>query len=55
MKPTCQKCGADLKECRGWLERVNEKGVPGIWECRPSCAERLTPEQKVLGAIEGGR
>lgn len=51
--PTCRKCGTDIKSCRGWLERMNAKGIPGIWECRPSCAERLTQEQKILGAIEG--
>lgn len=38
----CQKCGVAAAECKGWLERVNPKGVPGIWECRPACGETGT-------------
>jgi hypothetical protein len=47
----CRLCGRDANACGGWLERVNEKGVPGVWECRPSCGADLSGEEKVLGAI----
>jgi hypothetical protein len=49
----CRLCGVSAQECGGWLERVNELGVDGIWECRPSCASWLSEESKILGAIEG--
>lgn len=49
----CRKCGKSAPEIKGWLHRVNEKGVPGIWECRPSCGAKLTNEQAILGAIIG--
>lgn len=48
---TCRLCGRTANECGGWLERVNEKGVPGVWECRPSCGKVLSREDAVLGAI----
>lgn len=49
----CRKCGKSAPEIRGWLERVNERGVPGIWECRPSCDAKPTNEEAILGAING--
>lgn len=49
----CRLCNRDLKECGGWLARVNEKGVPGIFECRPSCQTELPQDRAVLGAILG--
>lgn len=33
----CRRCGQHVNAIRGYLHRVNEKGVPGIWECRPRC------------------
>ena len=49
----CNKCGKTLFQCSGWLERVNEKGVDGIFECRPSCEAHLSEESAVIGAITG--
>ena len=50
---SCRFCGKSPTQCKGWLERVNEKGVAGIFECRPSCDADLPPDERVLGAIEG--
>lgn len=33
----CRKCGATPWADSVCLVRVNEKGVPGIWECSPTC------------------
>lgn len=33
----CHICGKHISDCGGWLERVNQIGVPGVWECRPGC------------------
>lgn len=49
----CRKCGKGIADIKGWLERVNEKGVPGIWECRPTCGSVLSNEDRIMGAIEG--
>jgi hypothetical protein len=49
----CRVCGATVFDCGGWLERVNEKGVPGVYECRPMCGADMPVEEKILGAIEG--
>ena len=49
----CRLCNKGLFEIGGYLERVNEKGVPGIWECRPNCAADLPQETNLLLAIEG--
>lgn len=49
----CRLCNRTLFECGGYLERVNEKGVPGVWECRPTCGAKLTNEQAVLAALKG--
>jgi hypothetical protein len=47
----CRLCGKGPLEIGGYLQRVNEKGMPGIWECRPSCGANLkTP---VIDAING--
>lgn len=35
--PTCRLCGKGAQEIQGYLARVNEFGVAGVWECRPSC------------------
>lgn len=49
----CRLCGASAFTTGGWLERVNETGRPGIWECRPSCQAVASDEDALLGAIEG--
>jgi hypothetical protein len=49
----CRLCGKNVFECGGWLERVNETGVDGIWECRPDCNTTICEDDAVLGAIEG--
>lgn len=48
----CRKCGKGPNEIGGYLTRVNEKGVAGIWECRPSCDADLPQETNLLLAIE---
>ena len=49
----CRKCGKGLNEIGGWLTRVNEKGIPGVWECRPRCGVYLPQETRIIQAIEG--
>lgn len=49
----CQLCGKSIQEIGGYLHRVNEKGVPGIWECRPSCNVKLTQGENLLLALGG--
>lgn len=50
----CRLCGKHISELRGaYLTRVNEKGVPGVWECRPMCEADLPQETLLLMAIEG--
>lgn len=51
----CQKCGATPNQEGVVLERVNEKGAEGIWECSPDCETRLPQDQAVISAIEGGK
>lgn len=51
MKTVCRKCGKTVHEIGGYLTRVNEKGVAGIWECRPSCYAMMSPDDRVLAAI----
>ena len=53
MSIECRKCGNSAQQCKGYLARVNEKGVPGVWECRPSCDADLPPDVRVLLAVEG--
>ena len=53
MGTVCRKCGKAAFEIGGYLHRVNEEGVPGIWECRPSCDAQQTFEQNLISAIEG--
>jgi len=33
----CRKCGKSPQTSNIVLKRVNEKGVPGIFECTPNC------------------
>lgn len=51
--PKCRNCSRNAREIGGYLHRVNELGIAGIWECRPNCSVKLDPDQKVLAAIEG--
>lgn len=48
----CRLCGKNAHEIKGFLHRVNEKGVPGIWECRPSCEAQLGNDERLLAALE---
>lgn len=54
--PTCRLCNKDALHIDGFLARVNEKGVAGIWECRPSCDvgfyTNITFEDKLMMAID---
>jgi hypothetical protein len=49
----CQLCGKSAQEIGGYLARVNEKGIPGIWECRPDCNTAMEPDDRVMAAING--
>lgn len=51
----CQLCGKDAQEIGGYLHRVNELGVAGIWECRPTCDADLPFETNLLLALEDGQ
>ena len=53
MNAHCRLCKKTVHEIRGYLHRVNEKGVQGIWECRPSCNANLTQDEALLAALEG--
>lgn len=53
MSYKCRLCGKGLDDLRGaYLTRVNEKGVPGIWECRPMCEADLPQETLLIMAIQ---
>jgi hypothetical protein len=52
-KIKCRLCGKTCHEIHGYLTRVNEKGIDGIWECRPSCNAQLTTTEALLLAIGG--
>jgi hypothetical protein len=50
----CRLCGIVGSEAKGVvLQRVNEKGVEGIWECRPICGAQMSDEDALEAAIEG--
>lgn len=49
----CRLCKKGANEIKGVLVRVNEKGVTGIWECRPICGAKLDPDERLLAAIDG--
>lgn len=53
MLSVCRFCGKCAMQINGYLERINEKGVAGIWECRPSCQADLPQDTKLIMAIEG--
>lgn len=48
----CRKCGAGPNDPPYHLTRVNEKGVDGIWECRPACGHQQMQEQALLDALD---
>lgn len=50
----CRLCGKGVHEIGGGLTRVNETGVSGIWECRPSCDAEMDPDDRLLAALEPG-
>lgn len=52
-KMKCRLCGKNVFETGGYLHRVNEKGVEGVWECRPSCEAKLSNEDAFLMAVMG--
>jgi hypothetical protein len=49
----CRLCGKDATKTRTVLIRVNEKGVKGVWECRPICGAELDGDEGLLAAIDG--
>lgn len=49
----CRLCGRGPNQIRGYLHRVNELGVTGVWECRPSCDADMSAEERIIAAIEG--
>lgn len=51
MAARCRKCGKGALEIRGYLRRMNETGVDGIWECRPACGADMSPDDSVVCAI----
>lgn len=56
MSYKCRLCEKGIGELRGaYLTRVNEKGVPGIWECRPTCESDLPQETLLMMAIESDK
>ena len=52
MSLNCRLCGKDVNQCKGYLKRVNPKGVEGIWECRPSCTTELAGDEALILALE---
>ena len=46
----CRLCGRGANDAPGYLARVNELGVPGVWECRPACGVP-TAEHPILAAL----
>ena len=49
---SCRLCGKGAQEIGGYLTRVNETGVPGIWECRPSCDADRSFQDNLLDALD---
>jgi len=54
MSCECRLCGKGAWEIGGYLHRVNELGVTGIWECRPSCDADQTFQENLFAALEDG-
>lgn len=54
MDTKCRLCGKHISEIKGaFLTRVNETGIPGVWECRPMCGADLPQETAFLLAVLG--
>lgn len=51
MSTECRLCGRKGYEPGALLKRVNEKGVPGIWECSPNCETKYTPDEALVIAV----
>lgn len=52
----CRKCRCDpisVSRRGAYLERANEKGVPGIWQCNPSCDHLHGGQEDALLAALG--
>ena len=47
----CRLCGKAAYEIEGWLGRVNEKGVDGVFECKPHCGAKMSQSDSLLGAM----
>jgi len=53
MSASCRKCGGRPNNANIVLVRVNEKGVPGIWECSPACkVEFISSPAAIRHAID---
>ena len=48
----CRKCGANPATQDVCLNRVNEVGTEGVWECAPACGVPITDEN-IVAAITG--
>jgi hypothetical protein len=49
----CRLCRKGPNEVHAVLQRVNEYGVAGIWECRPICGAQMSDDDGIVAAIEG--
>lgn len=49
----CRLCLRGASDINGYLHRVNEKGVIGVWECRPFCNTNISNEEAVTRAVRG--
>lgn len=49
----CRLCGRTPMQVQGVLHRVNEKGVTGVWECRPICGAQMDQDDAIIAAVEG--
>jgi len=43
----CRKCKREAWESGNCMIRMNERGVPGIFECKPSCFNDNTFEENL--------
>lgn len=52
----CRKCHKQIHRLPNgtYLTRVNEFGVTGVWECRPTCGRTIgrTQEHALLDALD---
>jgi hypothetical protein len=52
--PRCRLCGKTALEIKGYLNRTNEFGVKGVWECVPSCHPGLREAALLCLQTNGG-